>query len=757
MSLSTLFANIGHILVNRLFAPLHRSWLWLREWALVLKPCRFSLLMVAAVLLFLIGTPQGQDVLRALAARASGHHDEWQRVFFFASALAWSVFAWYWARVMLYLEFPNVPKNLARLRTFRTWVPRLIGFVAVLGLAFAFYRASLGYPDDSGNQVPGLLRGYALWCLIGAFVFLALVSLRRKLSKAAYAQLKSAPMAGLLKLPPSEQEKYGVLAFGQLQPATRWLLFAALAGAATLFLLFVFALQRSAPLIGSAGILLLAASGWIAVGSVLDIIGMRLRFPVFIAVLLLGALFSRWNDNHAVRLLDEAPKTWGERDNVTRALQSWLDRQLLRPTGAQGEYPLFVVSAEGGGIRAAYWTATVLGEIQKTNPCFADQLFSLSGVSGGSLGAGVFTALLAEQKTSQGAFRCGQVVSDEAGLDVQRKAQDILGEDFLSPVVAAMLYPDLVQRVWPWPVARFDRARALEHAWEQAWRKHMPGSNRFAQAFDQPWRDRQDVWMPSLFLNTTWVETGQRLLVSNLRVAPAKPGDDLEFNDVADLHRFYAERALPFSTAIHLSARFSYVSPAGALVKNDKLYGRAVDGGYFENSGATTTIEILKALNQLSRPGNVWEKVKPVVIHISNEPVDARFTDIRLDSDTKNPHTKPTAWLAELLSPPTTLLNTRDARGVYARETLKWHVGKSSFLHFGLCQKARQVNIPLGWALSPVVRNQMDRQLSGEACPPFDNPGNLKEINRLLDARHPRNNRRGPVATARAAYSVAAH
>lgn len=750
MSLSTIFAGVRNALVHRLFAPLHRSWLWLREWALVLKPCRFSLLMVAAVLLFLIGTPQGQDVLRALAARQSGHSDEWQRFFFCGSAFAWAVYAWYWARVMLYLEFPNVPKNLVRLRAFRTWVPRLIGFVAVLGLAFAFYLASLGYKDNGGG-VPVLLREYAWVCLAGAFVFLALVSLRRKLSQATYVRLKSAPLlrghvtapiVNMLKVPRSEQEKYGVLSFDGLPAATRWLLAAALLGAFALFLLFVFAMQRSAPVIGSAGILLLAAAGWIAVGSVLDVIGMRLRFPVIVSLLLLGVLFSRWNDNHAVRVLDEAPPPWAERDNVTRALQGWLKIQMLRPAGAQGEYPLFVVAAEGGGIRAAYWTATVLGEIQKRNPCFADQLFALSGVSGGSLGAGVFTALLAEQKTAQGAFRCGKGIADEMSLDVQRKAQDILGEDFLSPVVAAMLYPDLMQRVWPWPVARFDRARALEQAWEQAWRDHMPGSDRFAQAFDQPWRDRQDVWMPALFLNTTWVETGKRLLVSNLRVLPEKPGDDVEFNDVGDLHRFYAEQALPFSTAIHLSARFSYVSPAGGLVKKDKLYGRVVDGGYFENSGATTVIEILKALNQLSKPGNVWEKVKPVVIHISNEPVDALYTDIRIDSDNKNPRTEPAGMLAELLSPPMTLLNTRDARGVYARETLKWHVGESSFLHFGLCRKAEQVSIPLGWALSGVVQGEMNQQLSGEACPPFNNPGNLQEIEKLLAARHPRSTRR---------------
>jgi len=240
MSLSTLLAGIRNALVHRLFLPLHRSWLWLREWALVLKPCRFSLLMVAAILLFVIGTPQGQDVMRALAARQVGHSDEWQRFFFCASAFAWAVYAWYWARVMLYLEFPNVPKNLVRLRAFRTWVPRLIGFVAVLGLAWAFYLASLGYKDNDGGRVPVLLREYAVLCTIGAFVFLALVSLRRKLSQATYVRLKSAPLlrgrvatpiVNMLKVPRSEQEKYGALSFDGLPPATRWLLAAALLGA----------------------------------------------------------------------------------------------------------------------------------------------------------------------------------------------------------------------------------------------------------------------------------------------------------------------------------------------------------------------------------------------------------------------------------------------------------------------------------------------------------------------------------------------
>jgi len=49
-----------------------------------------------------------------------------------------------------------------------------------------------------------------------------------------------------------------------------------------------------------------------------------------------------------------------------------------------------------------------------------------------------------------------------------------------------------------------------------------------------------------------------------------------------------------------MSARFTYVSPAGTLVKDGEVHGRVVDGGYFENSEATTTLEVLLTIDQLA-------------------------------------------------------------------------------------------------------------------------------------------------------------
>jgi len=105
---------------------LHGLWLWILKWLTVTRPARLAVIMVAAVLVFLIFSEQGQDVVRALAEREASGQDAWQRFFFFGGMLAWSACAWYWARQMLRLEFPGVPGNEPQYFFYRTWMPRVL-------------------------------------------------------------------------------------------------------------------------------------------------------------------------------------------------------------------------------------------------------------------------------------------------------------------------------------------------------------------------------------------------------------------------------------------------------------------------------------------------------------------------------------------------------------------------------------------------------------------------------------------------------
>ncbi len=720
----------GPSFLDRVIERIQLSSKKFRELAILFKPCRFSIFAVMAGVIALLLVPQGQDLLRGLAERTADKEGNYLRFFFILSALFWTFSAWYWSSVMLRLKLPGVPENQPEFHKIRVKIPRYLGFAALLCLAAALFRASFGY-ENSNDQARIFLRYYSLWGFLGALFFLFIISKRRSWMNEAYKELQkkslmqyriALPLVGLLNITPSEEIKYGISSVGNLPRSMKAVIVTTLILDFLLFLCFWLAPQQTAPLLGSAAILLFATTGWIAGGSLLDFVGMKLRIPLISVLFILSIVFSAWNDNHVVRTLPSDPVSLDKRLTIDQALMGWLDHQLQRPSPS-GYYPLFIVAAEGGGIRAAYWTAGVLSRITDDIPSFPDQLFALSGVSGGSLGSAVFLAQLADAPTAADGFHCAMEGSRlSAATPFLPTTKNILGEDFLSPTVGAMLYPDFFQRVLPWPVRSFDRARAMEQSWERSWSRHT-GNDRFFKPFDDLWRNSNKKWLPALFLNSTRVETGKRLIVSNLRLEPE------DFNDVEDINRIYIQESLPLSAAVHLSARFTYISPAGTLKKNCRIYGRAVDGGYFENSGETTVLEILQALDNLvknDKERKEWKMVKAFVIHISNEPVNPTAKG-------KDEAVRPGLFLNEALSPVMTMLNTRNARAAYARETVMWHVEKENFLHFGLSKKA--MGFPLGWVLSPEVQKRMDGQLCDENKP-FNNPDNLKRIRGILDKRY---------------------
>jgi patatin-like phospholipase len=339
---------------------------------------------------------------------------------------------------------------------------------------------------------------------------------------------------------------------------------------------------------GTGAVLVVAGAGWVFWGSVLVYFGQRVHLPLLVLAVLWVALCSLTNDNHDLRTV--TPTKDYTRPTLSDALKDWHDRIAKKYPGAI--HPLYIVAAEGGGIRAAYWTAAVLGTIQDEQPAFADHVFAISGVSGGSLGAAVFASLLPDGRDRK---------------DFARRAESMLGRDFLSPAMAAMLCPDFLQRFWPWGYTGLDRGRWIERSWENAWRDTMQKAgtknpDRFAQSFLDLWR-ADTGYVPNLCLNGTSVERGKRVIATNLLI------NWQEFLDADDaIERLMPikdrgkndKRARPgidlrISAAAHLSARFTYVSPAGKFPPDGT---HVVDGGYFENSGATTALDILREITR---------------------------------------------------------------------------------------------------------------------------------------------------------------
>ena len=112
------------------------------------------------------------------------------------------------------------------------------------------------------------------------------------------------------------------------------------------------------------------------------------------------------------------------------------------------------------------------------------------------------------------------------------------------------------------------------------------------------------------------------------------------------------------STAAHNSARFPIVSPPGAVRnRQHQIVDRIVDGGYFENYGALSAMELAEAVHA------VEPRLAPFVLVVSNDPDD--------DPDLATVDAPDDAALSDLSIPIEAFVNTRTSRGRLAVDQLE--------------------------------------------------------------------------------------
>jgi hypothetical protein len=365
-----------------------------------------------------------------------------------------------------------------------------------------------------------------------------------------------------------------------------------------------------------------------------------------------------WNDNHEVRGIAGKPPL--SPPSIDAAFHKWLAARGDREEFGTKPYPVFLVAAEGGGLRAAYFTALVLEQLQARCARFAQHTFLISGVSGGSVGAALFAeALRHHGARNEPGLPCSTSEKAPGAEPAMHSASRALRADLLSPLLVGMLGPDLLQRLVPYPFEFLDRAGFLERALEQAWAKETVGGELDKVSFYAVWQGADAV--PALMLNTTNVETGHRMIVSHLSFPKSR-------TDLPSLFEVNPDLNIPLSTAAFLSARFPLITPAGTvkvLANRDGAASprkaRYVDGGYFENSGLATILDAVEAL-AAAAAAVVGRKVRWVIISIETSAATTSYRRNAADETTY-----PGFAFGELLSPLRALLNTRQARGDLAK------------------------------------------------------------------------------------------
>ncbi|MEA3275154.1 MAG: hypothetical protein U9Q81_07695 [Pseudomonadota bacterium] len=663
--------------------------IWNRIWTTtrMLWLCGYDVVAVLVVWILFVFNNQGQDLLRISAEQSVS---VWN-IIFFVSTAALSLTVWFTARLLLGRKFETERLDPSKASWLQIWLPRGLGVAVPLGVAIGLLLL------DSDIYRIEIRILSVVYVVLTALVFL-FVRFRRDWFGVSGSSLLQ----------------------DQIEVLQGWYLFSVVAPAILAFFLLVAFMIWPVGLaqwLGAPAIVMLAFVGIVLFGSmVLTYLPLAMGQPRATALAVAFAVvFGLWIDNHYVRLSDHAASL--SRLPPAQHYTEWRKTH-SNPTLINGREPVILVAAAGGGIRAAYWTATNLAALEAV-PGFGENLFAISGVSGGSLGATTYTAL----KRTLGQPEL-----------LAKKVRAVLSQDFLSPVVAGLLFPDLAQRFIPLSIPAADRQRFLELSWEEAMGEAVGAApNPFADAFANLY-DEDKALLPSLLLNTTLVDSGRRAIVSNLDIS--------DFTDTVDLLAVdLSTPAIRLSAAAGASARFTYVSPAGTLIwfqktpdnntEEHKL--RVVDGGYFENSGAATATDLLVALHKEHA-----DRLFPILILIRNDPTAPMVCQRGTVDDAKDlSGDAASSWsdnlLKEVSAPIRALLHARTARARLAEvdAAREFEANGGAVIELPLAAvlqtavarakgdratlkrlKARAIEPPLGWSLSNDVRNEMDRVLA---------------------------------------------
>lgn len=325
----------------------------------------------------------------------------------------------------------------------------------------------------------------------------------------------------------------------------------------------------------------------------------------------------------------------------------------------------------------------------------------------------------------------------------------LMAGDFLTPTMIGLTFHDTIRfGWWRDRAALLERSWELRFADVMQirrgdWQAGCPGDMRCPFMDVRP---REGSWLPLLLLNGTSATTGRRLLTTVLdpdytapRGCPTQaaqkvvrelrakspvqqtyvtPNRDCPiFLDTVPFHALlkkqtnvgfwtklqrlflweYIREKLPnapretlddvrLSTAAHNSARFPVISPPGAVrnLQHD-VVDRIVDGGYIENYGALSAMELAAAIHA------VEPELAPFVLVISNDPDE--------NPDLNRIDVPDNVFLTDVSIPLEAVENTRNGRGRLAVLELNAALGN---LTSRSCDRANTAHIRVWPQYAPV-------------------------------------------------------
>ncbi len=423
----------------------------------------------------------------------------------------------------------------------------------------------------------------------------------------------------------------------------------------------------------------------------------------------------------AVATMDEAWSWWLSTNGLPNFAETQLTAenppaQVLLDTADKRPYPLIIMAASGGGIRAAWWTAAVMGALEADpgKACLSEpvaafdgrQIFAASGISGGSLGLAAHQAWIRDGGLTEIKGGDGTAVAvDTAWVDER------LGQDHLSPALAWFTYVELAQSVlgFPSPMGQ-DRAAVMEKSWEAGQFNTDADGAGLQFGIRNTWQAVPQL--PMLLLNGTSVDDGCRLVAGVLAVNADVGGcgsggpTSATMPDAYGIDTFLCpDEDFRLSTAALLSARFPLIAPSGRLApcETSAEPGQArstievVDGGYRDANGAETAAD-------------VWRQLAPRVAEY-NQQLAAEYCLVPIfvqisDDFRLSPASRVGGLWPPLAAPLEAILAARGTQSSTADQMLRVEFGEGR--NITIAPEAEPGATPtLGWTLSRTTRQKM--------------------------------------------------
>ena len=492
-----------------------------------------------------------------------------------------------------------------------------------------------------------------------------------------------------------------------------------------------------AALIGASAVTVLALTSWGAVlGAFTVAVQDRKPAPVFrfmrlratpvltlaITLPLIASVifaFADWDDPdlHAARAAagNGSAKSSDPADFrtvVNARLNALAKDPCVATAGGKSFIPAIVVVAEGGGIRAAYWTTRALQKLQSTSECLADSILLSSGVSGGSVG--LAATAVSERRAN-------------AETDLAKLA----GPTTVGTGVAGLLVGDLMATntgvhfpsYWKGETEWRDRAALIEHAWIDS----VPGLDKpvTLEASDRigiPVLNSTDARSKCKLLVADQVAGGADLTCAANAMSPA----------VTLPMQVDCFAGMDWATSAMLSARFPIITPAARFDERDGCGTedlQLIDGGYAEGSGLGTAADlaptIADAVSEWNAAANRDYPIVPVLVFLKN----SAGYDLRHDLDAvaaeplvpvvgfaaSSKQTAQEAWIQRIAA----AFGTVGAASDDAGKALKGLRGELPALTVVVAPSTEPAVVPpLGWALSSYSIGSLERALETKSGAP---------------------------------------